>query len=99
MRARVEYHPRTASDLNSAVTHYNDLRQGLGDELRSEVYAAIDRILANPRQFAVVERDVRRCFVRRFPYSILFRIVDEDVVRALAIRHHRRHPRFGFGRL
>jgi len=46
----------------------------LGDELRSEVYAAIDRILANPRQFAVVERDVRRCFVRRFPYSILFRL-------------------------
>jgi plasmid stabilization system protein ParE len=67
--------------------------------MRSEVYATIDRILANPRQFAVVERDVRRCFVRRFPYSILFRIVDEDVVRALAIRHHRRHPRFGFGRL
>jgi plasmid stabilization system protein ParE len=99
MRVRAEYHPRTASDLNSAVSHYNDLRQGLGDELRSEVYAAIDRILANPRQFAVVERDVRRCFVRRFPYSILFRLVDEGVVRILAIRHHRRHPRFGFGRL
>ena len=99
MRARVEYHPRTAADLNSAVTHYNDLRQGLGDGLRSEVYAAIERILANPRQFAVVERDVRRCFVRRFPYSILFRLVDEDVVRVLAIRHHRRQPRFGFGRL
>ncbi len=99
MRARVEYHPRTASDLNSAVTHYNDLRQDLGDELRSEVYAAIDRILANPRQFAVVERDVRRSFVRRFPYSILFRIVEEDIVRVLAIRHHRRHPRFGLGRL
>lgn len=99
MRLRVEYHPKTAAELNSAVARYNDLRQGLGDGLRLEVYTAIDRILAHPRQFAVVERDVRRCFVHRFPYSILFRFVNEEVVRVLAIRHHRRHPRFGLGRV
>ena len=96
---RVEYHPKTASELNSAIARYNDFRQGLGDELRLEVYAAIDRVLANPRQFAVVERDVRRCLIHRFPYSVLFRLTDEEVVRVLAIRHHRRHPRFGLGRL
>ena len=95
---RIEYHPRTAAELNKAIARYNDLRQGLGEELRLEVYAAIDRILANPRQFAVVERDVRRCFVHRFPYSILFRFVEENTVRVLAIRHHRRHPRFGLAR-
>ena len=27
---RVEYHPQAASDLNSAVDHYNGLRPGLG---------------------------------------------------------------------
>ena len=46
MRFRVEYHPKTAAELNRAVARYNDLRQGLGDGLRFEVYAAIDRILA-----------------------------------------------------
>lgn len=96
---RVEYHPKTASELTSAIARYNDFRQGLGDELRLEVYTAIDRVLANPRQFAVVERDVRRCLIHRFPYSVLFRFTDEELVRVLAIRHHRRHPRFGLGRL
>jgi plasmid stabilization system protein ParE len=37
--------------------------------------------------------------IHRFPYSVLFRFTDEELVRVLAIRHHRRHPRFGLGRL
>lgn len=41
----LEFHPLTASDLNHAETHYNQKQPGLGDEFRSEVYAAIDRIL------------------------------------------------------
>ena len=72
---RVEYHPLTASDLNSAIAHYNEWRQGLGNELRAEAYAAIDRIVQNPHQFSIIERDIRRCLVHRFPYSILFRII------------------------
>jgi hypothetical protein len=63
----VDYHPRTVSDLNSAATYYNRQYPGLGDDFRSEIYATIDRILSNPLQFPVVEHDVRRGFVRRFP--------------------------------
>lgn len=44
---KVEYHPQTASDLNSAVDYYNERRAALGDELRVEVYAAIDRVGAS----------------------------------------------------
>ncbi len=95
---RIEYHPLTVSDLNNAAAYYNQQRLGLGDEFRSEVYAAIDRILGNPRQYGIVERGVRRCFVRRFPYSVLYRFAPEKTVRVLVIRHHRRHPRFGLGR-
>ena len=51
----VEYHPSAVSDLNDAVDYYNQRRVGLGDELRTEVYAAIGRILARPRSYPVVE--------------------------------------------
>lgn len=37
---KVEYHPLTAEDLKEAVEFYNQRRAGLGDELRTEVYAA-----------------------------------------------------------
>lgn len=95
---KVEYHPLAASDLNDAVVYYNRRRSGLGDELRAEVYSAIEKIRANPLQYGTVEYDIRRSFVRRFPYSILFRVVNDDLIRMLAIRHHRRHPQFGLRR-
>lgn len=95
---RLEYHPQAAEDLNSAVSHYDILRPGLGDALRAEVYDAIDRILLHPERHRVVEEGIRRCLVRRFPYSVLYRIVAGDVVQILTIRHHRRHPGFGLQR-
>ena len=94
----VDYHPLTVSDLNSAVSYYNRQRPGLGDEFRSEIYATIDRVRSNPLHFQVVERDIRRGFVHRFPYSVLFRVVNDETVRVLVIRHHRRHPSFGLTR-
>ena len=46
----VEYHPLSVSDLNRAVSYYNRQRQGLGEELRAEVYETIARIRSNPLQ-------------------------------------------------
>lgn len=93
----VQYHPLTASDLNSAISYYNRQRPGLGDEFRSEIYAAIDRVRENPFQFPKVERDIRRGFVHRFP-AILFRVINDATIRVLVIRHHRRRPSFGLSR-
>jgi hypothetical protein len=64
---KVEYHPLTTRDLNNAVAHYNRHQAGLGDELRTEVYASIERVLASPAQFSIVSKDIRRCLVHRFP--------------------------------
>ena len=94
----LEFHPLTASDLNHAKTHDNQKRPGLGDKFRSEVYAAIDRILRNPRHDHIIERNIRSCLVHRFPYSIYFRIIETETIRILVIRHHKRHPQVGLGR-
>lgn len=95
---RVEYHPEAAGDLNGATDHHNSIRAGLGEALKVEVYGAIERITENPQQHRVVENDIRRCFVHRFPYSVLFRVVGADLVRILAVRHHRQHQQFGLAR-
>ena len=95
---RVEHHPEAAEDLNGATDRYNQRRAGLGDALRAEVYGAIERIAQIPHQYRVVEGEIRRCFVHRFPYSVLFRVVGSDLVRILAVRHHRQHQQFGLTR-
>ena len=92
---RLEYHPSTVADLNRAIEFYDSQRPGLGAECRAEVYGAIDRILESPARYRIVEGDLRRCLVRRFPFSILYRFIGDDLVRILVIRHHRQRPGFG----
>ena len=91
---KVEYHPLTASDLNEAAEHYNKQRQDLGKEFRAEVYAAIKRICNNPYLSAEV-LGFRRALLKRFPYSVVYRIIDDQTLRILLIRHHRRHSEYG----
>ena len=95
---KVEFHPSTAGDVNEGAAFYRRARPGLELEFRHEIDAAFDRIATNPLLYPLVETPIRRCIVHRFPYSILFRIVDADRVRVLIIRHHKRHPQFGSAR-
>ena len=95
---RVEFHPSTVGDVNKAASFYARARPGLELEFRKEIDAVIARIARNPMQFPVVEAQIRRCIVHRFPYSVLFRVVNPDCIRVLVVRHHRRHPRLGMAR-
>ncbi|MBI2799296.1 MAG: type II toxin-antitoxin system RelE/ParE family toxin [Gammaproteobacteria bacterium] len=95
---RLEYHPQTTVDLNRALQFYESQRHGLGAECRAEIYAAIERIKESPTHYRKVEGEIRRCLVRRFPFSILYRVIKEEVIRVLVIRHHRQHPGFGQSR-
>ncbi len=95
---RLEFHPSTVGDVNEAASHYGRARAGLDAEFRTEIDAVIERIARNPSRFPVVEAQIRRCIVHKFPYSVLYRIVDDDCVRILVIRHHRRRPQFGLNR-
>jgi hypothetical protein len=94
---RIEYHPETITELNEAVEFYNKRQAQLGDNFREEVYAAISRIQANPLMFKQTE-SFRRVLLKRFPYSVVFHIMDKHVIRILIIRHHRRRAEYGMYR-
>ena len=92
---RVEFHPSTVEDVNQAASYYQRARAGLEHEFRVEVDAAINRICETPLIFPMVQGQIRRGIVHRFPYSILFRLVSADHIRVLVVRHHKRHPGYG----
>ena len=92
---RLEYHPSTITDLNRAIEFYEGQRPGLGAECRAEVYAAIERVQQSPKRHRIIGEDIHRCFVHRFPFSIIYRVIDDEVIRILVIRHHRRRPSYG----
>lgn len=83
--------PAAVSDLRSAYHWYQTERAGLGDEFLEAVRAAVSGAVASPHTYAVVHRDTRRALVRRFPYGVFFRLVEETVV-IVACYHLRREP-------
>jgi toxin ParE1/3/4 len=78
-------------DLRNARDWYEAEREGLGFEFVDEVERAIERIETNPLSFAEVYRTARICPVKRFPYIIVFRTLD-DLQEVLAVIHGHRDP-------
>lgn len=66
-------------DLIDAQDWYEGEAPGLGPRFRAEIDTAIGRISANPLQFPVVFKNVRRALLRKFPYMLFFTIEDDKV--------------------
>jgi hypothetical protein len=47
---------------------------------------------ANPPQFPVIYKSIRRALLRRFPYALLFVIEPDETLTVIACFHGSRHP-------
>ncbi len=52
----------------------------------------LNPIVQDPRRLPTEDVSIFRQFVKRFPYEIYFRILGDDSIRILAVKHHRRDP-------
>jgi len=85
-----------------AARWYERNRIGLGLEFLAAVDAAVTRVEENPRIGSrtpgVDDEDIRRVFVRRFPYHVVY-IELPDRLQVLAVAHDRRRPGYWLARL
>ena len=95
---RIEYHPALEAELLEARDYYNERSPGLGTEFVDEFEKRVSTIIAMPERWMIVQRDVRRALMKRFPYVIYFRILSSDTIRVTVVKHERRHPSFGLRR-
>ena len=90
------------AEMAEAARWYEQNRIGLGLEFLAAVDAAVARIEENPRIGSrtpgVDDEDIRRVFVRRFPYHVVY-IELPDRLQILAVAHDRRRPAYWVGRL
>jgi plasmid stabilization system protein ParE len=85
------FRPAAAADVEAAYGWYEHQRVGLGDEFLAAVSIVVESLVTYPESFPVVYRQTRRANLRRFPYSLFYRIIDDQVV-VVACMHGRRHP-------
>ncbi|MCZ7564496.1 MAG: type II toxin-antitoxin system RelE/ParE family toxin [Burkholderiales bacterium] len=91
-------HPEAQEDLREAAEFYRDQAgTALSQSFLSEFEHSVSLLLQYPRLGVVWRHGKRRLVTRRFPFSVIYAVVD-DQIRILAVAHHSRRPGYWRGR-
>ena len=94
---KLTYHRAVQREVDEACCWYDERKTGLGDEFFQELERVMGLIEMNPQSFPPAPFGRRKAHLKRFPYAICYRIL-EDRVRILSVCHDKRHPSYGRGR-
>ena len=100
---QVQFAPEVPDELAEVVVWYEGKRRGLGEEFLDEIGAILPLVGSRPRSFPRLDGvdaklDIRRALLARFPYALVFLILEEGV-RILAVAHAKRRPGYWLGRV
>lgn len=90
MEAR--YRVEAARDLASAFAWYERQRRGLGERFLERFEESVALILDMPEAFPRVHGELRRALLRRFPYSVYYRLLDSEHLEIIGCLHTRQDP-------
>ena len=90
---KYSFHPDAEKEIVDAINYFEEVETGLGYDFAVEVYSAIERITVFPKVWPILEDDIRRCLVRRFPYGILYSVEKESIF-IIAVMHLHREPKY-----
>lgn len=92
----VRLHPEVDNDLVEAMEYYE--REAVPDlavEFYAEFRRCSDQLALRPESFPLTDSGLRRMNLHRFPFHILFEIVNHSTIEIYAVKHDRRDPAFG----
>ena len=85
------------TELDQTFEWYETQQKDLGVQFLNEFDAAVRRVITYPESYVLIEKDVRRCLVKRFPYGVLYGI-DADKIIIIAVAHLHRKPDYWIDR-
>ena len=71
---------RANIDLAEAIEYYQGKRKGLGLKFLKCAQKFFDRIIKNPLQYSLKSNQFREAYIQKFPYVIIYAIIDNEVV-------------------
>ena len=89
MKAR--FHRLARLELKSAVEYYNREEPGLGDIFGRIVREATSELRAEPQRWPVFEGRIRRYFLKKFRYVLLY-AESQGSILVVAVMHSSRKP-------
>lgn len=81
------------AELDEAIQWYARQAPGLGDAFLIETLAAMKLIEQFPLAWHPLSPEIRRCRLKRFPYSVVYALNEGDLI-VIAIAHQHRQPTY-----
>ena len=85
-------------EMFEAAAYYEMQAKGLGGNFLDIIEEAVASIIENPNTWPDIESGIKRRLVRRFPYSVLYKVHSDEVI-VVAIMHQKQKPNYWIDRL
>ena len=95
---KVRFSDYARDEVDDAANYLEREMEGLGSRLRAELKRTIERIRRHPNAWPIERGEVRRCFVHKFRYKVLYS-VEPDHIFIIAVAHQHRKPDYWVNRL
>ena len=77
-------------ELDETIEYYNSESPGLGDSFLLEALSTIERIGLFSKAWHPFSSTTRRCQLRRFPYGIIYQILNTEILIVAVANLHRK---------
>jgi plasmid stabilization system protein ParE len=88
---RLGVHPAAIAEGRAAAAWYRDRSESASLGFLAELDRAIERIQEAPERWPKYKHGTRRFLLRRYPFSVVYR-VQAEALEVIAIAHGRRRP-------
>lgn len=88
---RVSYLPGARCDFDESFDWYADQSTVAAERFADAIDAALARITGDSNSLPHVDRIHQECSVKRFPFRVVFRRLDNEIL-IVAIAHAKRRP-------
>lgn len=92
------FHPEALEEYLDAVSYYYNINPRLAESFLKTIEIGIENITTFPETWPIVEEDVRRHFINRFPFGIYY-CIEDNCISIYAVMHMSRHPEYWKNRL
>ena len=85
-------------EIDEAVEYYNVESPCLGDDFLLQTLNALERIRQYSEAWQPFSQNTRRCRVHRFPWGIIYQILESEIL-VVAVAHLHREPGYWQNRI
>jgi plasmid stabilization system protein ParE len=87
------YHPAAVAEYGKAVEYYKEISAAIARQFVQNVERAVSLIVDQPNACTKISRNVRRCIIANFPYSIFYSEFEKRII-IVAVAHQKHRPNY-----